>query len=410
MDKAPGVRFWPGVKCHLPIQNPGYAKYQKSIGGQRRRSCPNRGRRGQRITRKESMFKVWCWRRTGFCESSTPTTCTRPRIGNLMAPAITAIDLRLPTMCQEPWLPLKRPVGSTWTRWNTNLLLQARSGPVNPTHLFGTFDIVQHKCFHCISIAVPCRNGLADSRSTGNVQQPLNSIDQCFSICFFFLRHLTSHKIDHCPHRQCPYSSVSVQFVHCVQRNWQKRYKLEEPSLKPILFFVWIPADIWKQFFAHNGGRRSRETHYKKALRPLQQAPQPKRSEDCSQASTEQSKELVAAQKSAIKLLEVNSNQKSGLGTEEVEKHTKRLRTKIGVQAASFTTVPPCICCGFDHGVIKLVLSPHILDSCRIIQTHRATCVYCTCSLSYLVIMLSHWVVLFCFRFPILFILHWVCS
>jgi len=67
----------------------------------------------------------------------------------------------------------------------------------------------------------------------------------------------------------------------------------------------------------------------------LQQAPQPKRSEDCSQASTEQSKELVAAQKSAIKLLEVNSNQKGGLGTEEVEKHTKRLRTKIGVQAAS---------------------------------------------------------------------------
>jgi len=89
---------------------------------------------------------------------------------------------------------------------------------------------------------------------------------------------------------------------------------------------VWPTPD---QLAMYNS-RRSRETHYKKALRPLQQAPQPKRSEDCSQASTEQSKELVAAQKSAVKLLEVNSNQKGGLGTEEVEKHTKRLRTKIG--------------------------------------------------------------------------------
>ena len=89
---------------------------------------------------------------------------------------------------------------------------------------------------------------------------------------------------------------------------------------------VWPTPD---QLAMYNS-RRSRETHYKKALRPLQQAPQPKRSEDCSQASAEQSKELVAAQKSAIKLLEVNSNQKGGLGTEEVEKHTKRLRTKIG--------------------------------------------------------------------------------
>lgn len=64
--------------------------------------------------------------------------------------------------------------------------------------------------WNSVSIAVPCRNGLADSRSTGNVQQPLNSIDQCFSICFLFLT--SSYFPQNCP---LPSSTVSVLVSLC---------------------------------------------------------------------------------------------------------------------------------------------------------------------------------------------------
>ena len=181
--------------------------------------------------------------------------------------------------------------------------------------------------------AVPCRNGLADSRSTGKVQKPLNSFDQCFSMVPFSYILLPTIF----PTSNFLIVSVLDPLCSVCSEKWRKRMEKVQACLKLIFS---LPADIWKPFLAHNGGRRSRETHYKKALRPLQEAAQPKRNGDCSQASTDQSKELVAAQKSAIKLLEVNSNQKGGLGTEEVEKHAKRLRTKVGVQAASSISFP----------------------------------------------------------------------
>ena len=65
----------------------------------------------------------------------------------------------------------------------------------------------------CPMRAVPCRNGLADSRSTGKVQQPLNSIDQCFSmISFSYLISLLASSYRFLPF---PSSIVSVLVPLC---------------------------------------------------------------------------------------------------------------------------------------------------------------------------------------------------
>ena len=168
-------------------------------------------------------------------------------------------------------------------------------------------------------------------------------------------------------------------------------------------FSVWIPADIWKQFFCTQWRQEKPGDSLQKGASPF-----------AAGTSTKAQRGLFASfdgtKQRACRRPEVCHQ--AARGQQQPERWPWNGRSWETHKALTYKNwcpgriFPPCICCGFDHGVIKLVPLPHILDSCRIIQIHRAPCVYCTCSLNYLVIMLSHWVVLFCFCFPILFILH----